>query len=71
MTERKGSTETPLLLRRRDVERLTGLSCAAIYRQMDKGTFPRPVKLEPGKRGTVRWRRRDIVSWVESLTVGE
>ena len=36
------------ILRRREVEQLTLLSKASIYRQMQMGTFPMPLKL--GKR---------------------
>ena len=33
------------ILRRREVERLTLLSKASIYRQMQMGTLPMPLKL--------------------------
>ena len=33
------------ILRRREVERLTRLSKASIYRKMQLGTFPLPLKL--------------------------
>ena len=33
------------LLRRREVEELTGLSRASIYRLMRRGRFPRPVRV--------------------------
>ena len=48
------------LLRLREVENDAGLSSSAIYRQMDAGTFPRPVRLSPG---CVRWRQADITAW--------
>ena len=35
------------ILRRREVERLTLLSKASIYRQMQMLTFPMPLKLGP------------------------
>ena len=41
------------ILRRREVERLTRLSKASIYRKMRTGTFPLPLKL--GERA-VAWR---------------
>ena len=51
------------ILRRRDVERLTALSKASIYRQMREGTFPLPLKL--GARA-VAWRADEVHEWVAS-----
>ena len=51
------------LLRRPDVEALTGLSRAWIYAAMQRGEFPRPVKI--GRRA-VRWPRSAIDRWVEA-----
>ncbi|WP_438391690.1 helix-turn-helix transcriptional regulator [Caballeronia sp. DA-9] len=49
---------TPLaILRRKQVERETGLSRSSIYRRMHAGTFPAPVQL--GLR-SVGWRVADI-----------
>ncbi|MEM6907202.1 MAG: AlpA family phage regulatory protein [Pseudomonadota bacterium] len=47
-------------LRRPEVERETGLSCSAIYRDIEAGTFPRQIKI--GKRA-VAWRASDIERW--------
>ena len=52
------------LLRRREVERQTGLSRSAIYARMTRGEFPRPVRLGPN---SVAWRASDIAAWVEAL----
>ena len=54
------------LLRRRDVERITGMSRASIYRLMQDGDFPRPVKIGAT---AVRWKESDIAAWIESLPV--
>ena len=58
------------LLRRRDVEDITGLSRSSIYRLMRKGEFPLPVKVGPS---AVRWKESDITVWLESrpLATGE
>ena len=58
------------LLRRREVERITGLSRASIYRLMRSGSFPLPVKVGPT---AVRWKECDIADWIESrpLATGE
>ena len=54
------------LLRRRQVEEITGLARSSIYRQMDLGSFPRPVKVGPA---AVRWRASDITGWLESRPI--
>ena len=54
------------LLRRREVEKITGMSRSSIYRLMPDGEFPSPVKVGPA---AVRWRESDITAWVESRPV--
>ena len=54
------------LLRRREVEGITSMSRSSIYRLMQSGEFPRPVRVGPS---AVRWRERDITAWVESRPV--
>lgn len=51
------------LLRRRQVEEITGLARSTIYRLMKDGTFPRPIRVAPG---AVRWRLSDIEAWLDS-----
>jgi len=50
-----------VLLRRKEVERLTALSRSRIYFLMEAGNFPRPVRL-----GTmsVAWVETEIMEWV-------
>ena len=55
------------MLRRSEVERMTGLSCSSIYRMMRAKKFPKPLKLSPGPRGGVRWRKSEIVAYLEDL----
>ncbi len=54
------------LLRRRQVEEITSMSRSSIYRLMQDGEFPRPVKVGPA---AVRWRASDIMAWLESRPV--
>lgn len=42
---------------------VTGLSKATIYRYMDKGVFPRPIKL--GEH-SVGWIEEEVIAWIES-----
>ena len=53
------------LLRRPDVESLTGLSRSAIYALVAKGEFPAPVNIVPNGR-SVAWLADEIEEWVES-----
>lgn len=55
----------PKLLRRRTVEAITGLSKSTLYKLIDEGRFPRPVKI--GARA-VAWRNSDISEWINSLS---
>lgn len=48
-------------LRRTEVEALTGLSRASIYRYMSEGRFIRPYRI--GK-SAVRWRYSEIQAWL-------
>lgn len=52
-----------LLITRRDVEALTGLKRAFIYRAMSVGQFPKPVKIGPK---AVRWVEAEIREWVQN-----
>lgn len=52
------------LLRKPAVLERTGMSDSTLYRKMDEGLFPRPVKLA-GTR-LVAWRSDDIARWIES-----
>ncbi|USE81134.1 AlpA family transcriptional regulator [Cupriavidus gilardii] len=49
------------VLRRPDVESVTGLSRSSIYQRIGDGTFPKPIKL--GLR-SVGWRAGDIAAWL-------
>ena len=56
------------LIRRREVEEIAGLSRSSIYRLMQDGEFPRPVRVGPA---AVRWRASDITAWLESRPVAK
>ena len=51
------------LLRRPEVQAITGLSCAGIYKLMRSGKFPEPIKVTSR---AVRWKSEEIQSWIES-----
>jgi prophage regulatory protein len=52
------------ILRLASVQENTGLSRSTIYRMMDAGQFPRPLRLGPGSVG---WRTSAVVGWVDGL----
>jgi prophage regulatory protein len=55
------------LLRRREVERRTGLGCTTIYRRMKAGTFPPSIRLS---ESCIRWSEREIEEWIAALPKG-
>ncbi len=50
-------------LRRQQVEEITGLSRSSIYRLIEGGQFPRPVRVGPN---AVRWPSSVIADWMRS-----
>lgn len=51
------------IMRRKEVEERVGLSRSAIYAAMDRGAFPRPIRI--GVRA-VGWPSSKIDAWIES-----
>lgn len=56
-------TDIKRVLRLKEVRHRTGLGRSTIYRWMDEGWFPKPVRL--GAR-TVAWIEREIDNWLMS-----
>ena len=54
------------LLRRTEVEELTGLSSTAIYDRMREGSFPKSIALSPK---TIRWVRGEILKWIKEQII--
>lgn len=55
-------------LRRPAVEAATGLSRSSLYAMMDKGEFPRPVRI--GKRA-VAWPQSAVETWLAERPVSK
>ncbi|HSL82885.1 MAG TPA: AlpA family transcriptional regulator [Thermoanaerobaculia bacterium] len=51
------------MVRRPEVEEVTGLSRATLYRLIGEGLFPSPVKLGPNSVG---WKESAILEWLDS-----
>ena len=49
------------ILRRKQVEKRTGLSRSTIYLRIQEGTFPRPINL--GARA-VGWLENEVEAWL-------
>jgi prophage regulatory protein len=54
-------TEQLQLLKIRDVTRLTSLHRATIYRAIERGEFPKQVRIS---RSRVAWRAAEISDWI-------
>lgn len=52
------------LLRIKKVSKITGVGRSTIYKWMDEGRFPRPLKI--GGRA-IAWRQSDLNDWMASL----
>ncbi len=50
------------LLRRPQVQEITGLPTSTLYALMAEGHFPRPLRPSPGR---VAWRRSDLDRWLK------
>jgi len=48
------------ILRPREVTEVTGLSRTTIWRGVNAGTFPKPVRLTPS---TIGWCQTDLARW--------
>ncbi|HNY31125.1 MAG TPA: AlpA family transcriptional regulator [Fibrobacteria bacterium] len=51
------------LVRRRDVEAMTGLPKSTLYDYLQDGRFPSPVKLSAR---SVAWHLSDVQAWIDS-----
>lgn len=53
-----------MIIRREEIQKITGLSWSTIIRMVLAEKFPVPVKL--GDRG-IGWRRSEVEEWVNGL----
>lgn len=51
------------IIKRPEVESITGLSRSTIYVKMGAGTFPKPIKLS---ERSVGWLEHEIQEWVKN-----
>jgi len=58
------SQQVERILKRGEVEHITGLSRSEIYRKIQSNTFPSPVRLGPQAVG---WRLSAVQAWIAML----
>jgi prophage regulatory protein len=51
------------IIRRTELQEITGVSVATLYRWINAGTFPGPVRLGPNSVG---WRSSEVQEWLDS-----
>lgn len=55
-----------VMLKRKQVETVTGLSRSSIYSKMETGTFPTPIKLS---ERSVGWLESEVQEWLQNRVV--
>lgn len=55
----------PNLLTDREVAKHLNISKASVWRWLDEGRLPKPLKLSPG---CTRWRADEIAAFIEAAT---
>ena len=55
------------IMRIAEVLVLTGLSRATLYRLVDSGDFPQPVRLGGPESRAVGWRLSEVQEWIRNL----
>ncbi|MFT8932162.1 MAG: AlpA family phage regulatory protein [Acetobacter syzygii] len=55
------STPTDQMLTRKEVQDMVRISCTTLYRWIEEGIFPSPVKYTSR---CVRWRQSDVQNWI-------
>lgn len=58
----KPQNEVPVLLRRTQVERMTGLGRSMLYMLMQRGEFPKAIKIS---NRAAAWSKSDVEDWIE------
>lgn len=53
-----------VILRRPDVEELVGLRRSQLYAMIQRGEFPKPIKLGHGPNGAVGWVKNEVEAWI-------
>ena len=60
-------TTAPRLIRRTEVQKMTGLGASSIYQLVRDGDFPKPVQLSERR---VAWIESEVAQWVSDRIAG-
>lgn len=58
------ATIQPIFYKMRDLPNVVGLSRSEIYRQVSKGTFPKPISLGGANKA---WHVKDLQAWAAKM----
>lgn len=61
--EHEPTASASRLLRPSEVENLTTLDRVTLWRKVNDGTFPRPLKISANR---IAWRASDVSAWVDA-----
>lgn len=53
---------TDVMLTRKDIEKLYKITKSTLYRWIENGGFPKPVRYNSA---VVRWKQSDVTAWEE------
>ena len=53
------------ILRRREVQARTGLSCSTLYERVKRGQFPPAIRLGQSPFSGVGWIESEITAWIK------
>ena len=62
----RGEAVTAELLTTKQAAQLCGLGERTLWRYSRSGIAPRPIKLGHGRQGAVRFRKSELVAWIEA-----
>jgi len=61
-----GEGVVPELLTTKQAAQLCGLGERTLWRYSRSGIAPRPIKLGVGQQGAVRFRKSELLAWIEA-----
>lgn len=55
-----------MLIDIKEVAKIAGIGLSSAYRFRDAGELPKAKKINPLKKGSLRWEESDIRSWLDT-----
>ena len=66
MSATEAERAVPELMTTAEVARLISAGERTVWRWSRSGAMPAPLKLNPARQGAVRFRRAEIMAWIEA-----